>query len=129
MITELISALLLLMSGTAIVIIWVSDINNNPELDFSGGFFRARERESNNIFWFHIVAEMFTGLMLIISGMIIFMSREGLYLLVYFSSGSLFYTSLSSMGWAFAYRRRYPYAYPMIAGLIFSILVPVLINI
>ncbi len=128
MFADLLASFFLLIMGVGIIIIWVVDINNNPEIDFTGGFFRARERESNNIFWFHIVAELLTGLLLIISGMVILLNEKELIFLVYFSSGSLFYTSLSSLGWAFANRERYLYAFPMIGGLIFSIIIPVLLN-
>lgn len=128
MFADLLASFLLFIMGVGIVIIWVVDINNNPEIDFTGGFFRARERESNNLFWFHIVAELLTGLLLIISGMVILLNEKELFFLVYFSSGSLFYTSFSSLGWAFANKGRYIYAFPMIGGLIFSILIPVLLN-
>ena len=128
MFADLLASFLLLILGTGMLIIWLADINNNPEVDLSQGFFKAREKDSNNLFWFHIVAELLTGLLLICSGIIILLNEKELLFLIYFSSGSLFYTSLVSLGWAFAYKKRYPYAYPMIAGLIFSILVPVLLN-
>jgi hypothetical protein len=128
MFADLVASFLLLIIGTGILIIWLVDINNNPEVDCSNGFFRAREKDSNNIFWLHIAAELFTGLLLNCSGLIILLNERDLFFLIYFSCGALFYTSISSLGWAFAYKRRYSYAFPMIAGLIFSILIPLLLN-
>ncbi len=128
MFADLIASFLLLILGTGILIIWLADINNNPEVDLSQGFFKAREKDSNNIFWFHIAAELITGVLLISGGMIILLNERELFFLVYFSSGALFYTSLSSLGWALADRKRYPYAIPMLGGLFFSVIIPVLIN-
>ena len=118
---SLVTSFLLLIMGIAFIIIWIADINNNPEVDMSAGFFRAREKSSNNIFWFHITAEIITGLLLIAGGTVIFLGIHELYPLVCFSTGALFYTSLNSLAWAFAERHRYSYAWPMLAGLVISI--------
>ena len=121
--TPSISSFLMLVMGIAFIIIWIADINNNPEVDMSRGFFRAREKASNNIFWFHITAEILTGLLLIAGGTVIFLDIKELYPLVCFSVGALFYTSLNSLSWAFAEKHRYNYAWPMLAGLAVSVFI------
>lgn len=102
------------------LIIWLADINNKPDIDFSEGFFKAKEKDSGNIFWLHIAAELITGLMLIMSGIIILEGWDILYI-VYFSLGLLFYSSVNSLGWAFAKEERKNYRIPMISGLIISL--------
>lgn len=111
----------MLMTGCAMMIIWIMEMFSNPGVDLSEGFFRARERESNNIFWFHIVAELITAVLLVASGILLVMREENSYPIVFFALGALFYSSLNSMGWAFASRERYNYAYPMIGGFILSV--------
>ena len=128
MLGDIIASFLMLIIGSAIIIIWFADINNNPEVDLTKGFFRAREKSSNNLFCFHLLAEFITGILLIIGASVILLNENELMFLVYFASGSLFYTSLNSLSWAFAFKRRYSYAYPMIAALILSVLIPVILN-
>lgn len=128
MLGDLIASFLMLIIGSAIIIIWFADLNNNPEVDLKNGLFKAREKGSNNILCFHLVAEFITGILLITGGITILLHEHELMFLVYFASGSLFYTSLNSLSWAFAYPGRYMYAYPMIIGLVVSIMVPILLN-
>jgi hypothetical protein len=111
----------LLITGSAMLIIWIADINNKPDIDFSEGFFRAREKESGNIFWLHIVSELITGVMLICGGIIILQRSSEMLPLVYFSLGLLFYSSLNSLSWAFARPDRRIYRIPMITGLVISV--------
>lgn len=122
MIANLIISFFMLMIGCAMMILWIMEMFNNPEVDMSAGFFRAREKQSNNIFWFHIVAELITAVLLVASGIILVMRDENLYPVAYFALGALFYSSLNSMGWAFAYRERYNYAYPIIGGFMLSVI-------
>ncbi len=111
----------LIMCGASIIIIWIMNLRKNPDIDLSAGFFRAREKDSKNLFWFHIVAEFFTGLLLIVSGIIIISRNINSLPIVHFALGALFYSSLNSLGWAFAYRERYFYATPMTIGLVISL--------
>ena len=120
MIKMLILSFFLLLTGSAMIIIWLADINNKSEIDFSEGFFRARERGSGNLFWFHIVSELITGIMLILSGVIILRRSSEMLPFVYFALGLLFYSSLNSLSWAFANSERKNYRIPMIAGLVIS---------
>lgn len=122
MFADLIVSFLFLILGLAIIIIWLSDINNSPDIDMQAGFFRARDRSSNNLLFFHLMAEMITGILLILSGIILLAEKESFYFICFFSAGALFYTSLNSLSWAFAYKRRYPYAFPMLGGLAVSLL-------
>jgi hypothetical protein len=88
----------------------------------SEGFFSAREKKSQNLFWFHIFAEIITGLLLITSGTILLVGDTNSYPIAHFALGALFYSSLNSLGWAFAEKGRYNYALPMLTGLIISII-------
>ena len=119
---DLIIAFMLIMTGIAMIAIWIIDINDNPEVDMTNGFFHAREKHSNNIFWFHIVVEMITALLLIMGGIIIVIKAERLFPLVYLSLGALFYSSFNSLGWVLAYQNRRRYVYPIIAGLSIAVL-------
>ncbi|MBW1614084.1 MAG: hypothetical protein JRJ57_08950 [Deltaproteobacteria bacterium] len=112
---------LLLIIGIAMLVIWIADINNNPEIDFSKGFFKARGKASGELFCFHIIGEVLTGIMLILSGIIILYRTPEWMPCAYFSLGALFYTSLNSLGWAFARKERKRYGIPITAGLIISI--------
>lgn len=122
MVINLIIAFILIMTGIAMIIIWIIDINENPEVDMTGGFFRAREKNSNNIFWFHITAELITAILLIMAGIIIVLKAERLIPLVFLSLGALFYSSLNSLGWVFACQHRKKYAFPIITGLTIAVL-------
>jgi hypothetical protein len=112
----------LLMTGTSMIIIWIMDIGKNPEVDLSEGFFKAREKNSQNLFWFHILAEITTGILLIASGIVLLLGDINLHPVVHFALGALFYASLNSLGWAFAEKGRRSYALPMLSGLIISII-------
>lgn len=113
---------MLLMTGISMIIIWIMDIGKNPDVDLSAGFFRAREKKSGNIFWYHIVAEVVTGILLIASGIILIIRDFNSFPVVYFALGALFYSSMNSMGWAFAEKERRRYAIPMITALLISVL-------
>ena len=104
-----------------LIIIWITNLSKNPDIDLSPGFFKAREKDSRNLFWFHIVAELLTGTILIISGIILISRDVNAYPFVHFALGALFYSSLNSLGWAFAYREWYLYAIPMTIGLLVSL--------
>jgi hypothetical protein len=121
MVAIMIVSFFLLMTGTSMIIIWIMDLGKNPDIDLSGGFFRVREKQSQNLFWFHIVAELATGVLLIAAGVILLIRDINSYPVVHFALGALFYASLNSLGWAFAKKERRNYAMPMIAGLIVSI--------
>ena len=122
MLMYLIISFFLIITGIAMIIIWLSDIDNKADIDFSEGFFKAREKDSGNVFWFHIITELITGILLIFSGIILLSSVIRLLPLVYFSLGLLFYSSFNSLGWAFASKSRASYRIPMISGLLISVL-------
>lgn len=122
MVAKFIISFFLLMVGTSMIIIWIMDLSKNPEVDLSEGFFKSREKNSQNLFWFHIVAEIATGTLLIASGVILLQGDINLHPVVYFALGTLFYSSLNSLGWAFAEKSRHNYAIPMLSGLIISVI-------
>lgn len=75
------------------------NLGKNPDIDPSAGFFKAREKDSRNLFWFHIVAELLTGIILIVSGIILICRDINSLPIVNFAPGALFYSSLNSLGW------------------------------
>jgi hypothetical protein len=121
MIIRLIISFFLLIVGSAMLIIWIADINNKPDIDFSEGFFRAREKQSGNIFCFHIIAETISSLSLIAGGLVLLSGSDTFMPVVYFSLGALFYSSVNSLGWAFAETQRKIYRLPMMLGLAVSL--------
>jgi hypothetical protein len=109
--------ILFIITGTAMAVIWTKDIISNPEIDTSGGFFNARDKDSGNLYWPHWLAEYATAVLLVISPVLIFLKIEIGAELLPFAVGALFYTSLNSLGWAFARKERFAYAFPMLFGL------------
>ena len=61
-------AVFMLVMGAGIAGVWTRDILANPEIDMSPGFFRARDKDSDALFWFHWVAEYGTAAALLAGG-------------------------------------------------------------
>ena len=114
--------ILLLLNGIGIAAIWTKDIIQHPEINLSKGFFSARDPNSGNLFWPHWLAEYSTALLLIIATVLIFCNLKCGNQLLTFAAGALFYTSLNSLGWAFARRERVTYAIPMLFALATSLI-------
>jgi hypothetical protein len=109
--------ILLLLNGLGIGVIWTRDILTHPEIDYSGGFFSARDNKSATLFWPHWLAEYSTALLLVVSPVLIFFKVDYGNQLLPFAAGALFYTALNSLGWAFAGKERFVYAVPMLFAL------------
>jgi len=112
--------ILFIVTGIGIAAIWTKDIFTNTDIDLSRGFFHAREKDSGNLFWPHWLAEYATALLLIIAPLLVFLGIETGTQLLPFAAGALFYTSLNSLGWAFARKERFGYAFPMLFALVIS---------
>ena len=106
----------MIIFGLAIAGIWTKDIISNDDIDLSAGFFRAREKGSEGLFWPHWLAEYITAGTLIAGGICLFFNSTWSLYLSFFALGVLFYTSLNAQGWAWAKRERYVYAIPMVGG-------------
>ncbi len=115
-------AVFAIIMGSGFFVIWTKDILTNPDIDMSVGFFRARDRDSGSIFWLHWLAEYGTGAVLIVAGAGLFLESGWGRPLALLGLGSLVYTSVNSLGWAFAKRERLPYAAPMFVGALGGIL-------
>ena len=109
--------ILFIITGTGIAAIWTKDILTNTDIDISKGFFNARDKDSGNLFWPHWLAEYATAILLIVAPVLIFLKIDIGAQLLPFAVGALFYTSLNSLGWAFARKERFAYAFPMLFGL------------
>lgn len=119
---ETIVAVLMIVMGAGIAAIWTKDIASGEKVDLSEGFLRAREGEDGSLLWPHWVAEYATAAALIVGGLGLLTHSEWGPPLAALAVGALFYTSMNSLGWAFARRDRLSYAVPMIAGVAVSLL-------
>ncbi len=102
-----------LTMGTAILVVWTVDFATRPDL--RGNPFTLRER--GELMWPHLLAEGATAVGLLAGG---YGQARGLpwgRTASLVALGSLAYTSLSSLGWAFSEPGREPYAVAMGAGL------------
>lgn len=114
--------ILFIITGAGIAGIWTKDIFTNTDIDLSEGFFNARDKGTGNLFWPHWLAEYATAILLVVAPVLIFLKIEIGAQLLPFAVGALFYTSLNSLGWAFARKERFAYAFPMIFGLGVSVI-------
>lgn len=112
--------ILFIVTGIGMAAIWTKDIFTNTDIDLSKGFFNARDKNSGNLFWPHWLAEYFTAVLLIVAPVLIFLKMNLGTQLLPFAAGALFYTSLNSLGWAFARKERFGYAFPMLYALAVS---------
>lgn len=113
---DLVVGLLLAVMGVAIAGIWTRDIVVRDDIDLRGGLLRARNSETGMLFWPHWLAEYATAIGLVIAGVGVMIDATWAPVLGGVGSGALLYTSINSLGWAFAERERYSYAIPMVLG-------------
>ena len=114
-------AAFMIVMGIAMAAIWTKDILFNDEVDTSAGLFKARDTDGT-IFWFHWVAEYGTAALLMAGGLGLLLDARWSSLVALLGLGALLYTSMNSLGWAFASKERYSYAAPMLVGLIGGLL-------
>ena len=110
-------AVFMIVMGVAMAAIWTKDILSNDEIDTSAGLLKARDT-GGTIFWFHWVAEYGTAALLIAGGLGLMLEARWSFLPALLGLGALLYTSMNSLGWAFACKERFSYAVPMLVGLI-----------
>lgn len=110
-------AVFMIVMGIAMAAIWTKDTLFNDEIDTSAGLFKARDTDGT-IFWFHWVAEYGTAALLVGGGLGLLLDAGWSPLVALLGLGALLYTSMNSLGWAFARKERYSYAAPMLVGLI-----------
>ena len=113
-------AVLMIVMGSAIVGIWTRDIARGDKVDISKGFLAARDAD-NSLLWPHWLAEYSTGIALLMGAVGLLIEASWGPPLATLALGALFYTSVNSLGWAFAERERMSYAIPMLLGVVVSI--------
>lgn len=114
-------ALLMIVMGVAIAVIWTRDIVAGQKVDTSAGLLAARDVDGS-LFWPHWVAEYTTAIGLIVGAVGLLTEAGWGAPVAALALGALFYTSTNSLGWAFAERERFAYATPMLVGIAVSIL-------
>lgn len=115
-------AVSLVVMGLGIAGIWTRDIVAGDQVDLSEGFFAARDAEAGNLMWPHWLAEYATAATLMVSGAGLVAGAAWARALAAVGAGALLYTSINSLGWAFAQRDRRPYAIPMILGVVVGLM-------
>lgn len=108
----------MIVIGAAMAGIWTRDIVSAEQVDLSRGLFAARDPDSGTLFWPHWLAEYGTAVVLVSAGFALIADAAWAEEVALVGLGSLVYTSVNSLGWAFARRERYAYAAPMITGLL-----------
>lgn len=111
-------AVSLVVMGLGIAGIWTRDIVAGEQIDLSRGLFAARDAEAGSLMWLHWLAEYATAIILVTSGVGLLADAGWARALAAVGAGALLYTSINSLGWAFAQRVRRPYAIPMILGVV-----------
>ncbi len=114
-------AILMIIMGTGIGAVWTRDITTGEKVDLSNGFFRAREDGDGSLFWPHWIAEYGTAAALVAGALGLLAATKWGPPLAAIALGALFYTSVNSLGWAFARPDRSAYTIPMIAGIVVSL--------
>ena len=113
-------AWLMILMGVAIATIWTHDIVAGQKIDRSPGLLHARD-EDGSLFWPHWLAEYATAVLLVVGGVGLLADTAWGRTVAGLALGALFYTSVNSLGWAFAEPDRYAYAVPMTAGVVVSV--------
>jgi len=107
----------MILQGIIFFALWIPRFRDGT---FQTGFFHARE--NGVLFWPHVFAEFLTAIGLIVAGFLLVLEYLQGKSIGLIALGALAYTSLNSLNWALAERRRYLLAFPMIFGLVGSII-------
>ncbi len=108
----------MMLMGLGITVVWTRDILAGKEVDLSQGFFKARDKQSRALMWPHWTAEYLTAALLFLGSLGLLFEQHWGFALSAISLGMLLYSSLNSLAWALAKRERFPYAGPMLIGLV-----------
>jgi hypothetical protein len=114
-VTQTVVGLFALVMGVAIAATWTLDLVRG-RVDLSAGPFRAREGGDGPLLWPHWLAEYGTAGALVVGGAGLLAGVAWGEPMVLLGLGACVYTSVNSLGWAFAERARRPYAVPMLIG-------------
>ncbi len=106
----------MIVMGIAIAGVWTRDILAGDQIDLTHGVFAARDPDAGTLFWPHWLAEYATAAALIVAGVGLILDTHWAVVLGAVATGALLYTSINSLGWAFAQRERFGYAIPMLTG-------------
>ena len=115
-----ITPVLIILMGTAILAFWLVEVKRNFS-SLKSRQYKWKNETGENI-WFHFTAELITSVLLILAGITSLFQKSIAMHLSLFAAGLLFYASLNSLSWVFAKKQRYKLAFPMIAGILISLL-------
>jgi hypothetical protein len=113
-------AVLMMLMGAGIAGVWTIDIVKGDKVNLGDGVLQAREGDTGSLLWPHWVAEYTTALLLLVGGGGVLAGTGWARVPAGFALGALFYTSVNSLGWVLADRRRSAYGAPMVVGIVVS---------
>jgi len=116
-----ITAILITFMGVGILVFWLAELKRNYS-SLKSMQYKWKNETGDNM-WFHVTAELITSVLLIIAGITALFHKSIALPLSLFATGLLFYASLNSLSWVFAKKQRYKLAFPMIAGILISLIV------
>jgi hypothetical protein len=119
---ELLIALFAGIMGAAMAGIWARDIASGVGYDASQGFLHARENETEDLMFWHWLAEFGTAGLLMLGALLLVVGAALATPLMLLALGALAYTSSNSLGWSLARPERRSYVYPMAIGLVGAII-------
>lgn len=119
---RLVIAVLMILMGLGIAGVWTRDILVGTRVDVSNGVFVARDPDSGSLLWPHWLAEYATAVTLVLAAVGLLTNMPWSPTLAAIASGALLYTSINSLGWAFAEADRRAYTGPMILGVVVGLL-------
>jgi hypothetical protein len=119
---EILVAMFAGIMGAANAGIWARDIMSGHGFDAPHGLLRAREADSDDLMIWHWLAELGTAALLVLGASLIVFGAALAEPIMLLALGALLYTSTNSLGWSLAAPQRGPYVYPMIIGVVGSII-------
>jgi hypothetical protein len=113
-------ALYMTLMGASIAAVWTRDIVRGTQFDRSAGLLRARQPDGSLLVP-HWVAEYATAAALLAGAAGLALDAGWAVPVSAAALGATFYTSVNSLGWVLADRRRRAYAVPMVVGAVGSV--------
>jgi hypothetical protein len=119
---EILIALFAGVMGAAMAGIWARDIASGVGYDASQGFLHARENDTEDLMFWHWLAEFGTAGLLMLGALLLIVGAALATPVMLLALGALAYTSSNSLGWSLARPERRPYVYPMAIGLVGAVI-------
>ncbi len=109
----------MIVLAAGILLVWMLEVANRKFKD--QGSLPEWKSEGGDLIWLHLLAEFATAGILIAGGIGLLGQNGWGYKLSLVALGALAYTSLNSLAWSFAQKKRIGYAIPMLIGLAGSV--------